>query len=171
MFLSNGDILFRSIEGGYTFLYRMHGDGSDRRKVTPDHILGFNTVSPDGRWAIVQAPDADGEHTYAKFAIPVEGGSAVRLCINICFPKWDTRGDFLYISFLQQSDPNTYALPVRRGTGLPDLPDTVFARIDDVKKVKSAMVFPHIVDSAYSPSLYVYTVHSNYRNLYRVPLQ
>jgi eukaryotic-like serine/threonine-protein kinase len=170
-FLPNGDILFRSIEGGTTYLYRMHSDGSDRRKVTPDHILGFNTVSPDGRWAVVQAPDANAEHTYAKFAIPVEGGSPVRLCVNICFPKWDARGNFMYINFLQQGDPNSYALPVRRASGLPDLPSTVIAGTEDLKKLKSAVVFPHIVGSAFSPSLYVYTVHSNYRNLYRVPLQ
>jgi Tol biopolymer transport system component/predicted Ser/Thr protein kinase len=170
-FLPNGDILFRSIEGGLTFLYRMHADGSDRRKVTPDHILDFNTVSPDGRWAVVQAPDVNSEHTYAKFAIPVEGGSAVRLCINICYPKWDTRGEFMYISFLEQGDPNSYALPIRRSSGLPDLPAAVIAGTEDLKKLKSAVVIPHIVDSAFDSSLYVYAVQSTHRNLYRVPLQ
>jgi eukaryotic-like serine/threonine-protein kinase len=170
-FLPDGDILFRAIEGGTSFLYRMHADGSDRRKVSPDHILDFNALSPDGRWAVVQAPDQNAEHTYGKFAIPVEGGSPVRLCVNICYPKWDARGDFMYISFYQQADPNSYALPIRRGSGLPDLPSTVIEGTEDLKKLKSAVVFPHIVDSAFSPSLYVYTVHSNYRNLYRIPLQ
>ena len=170
-FLPNGDILFRSVEGGSTFLCRMHADGSARRKVIPDHILDFNTVSPDGRWAIVQAPDANTEHRYAKFAIPIEGGSAVRVCINICYPKWDARGEFMYINFLEQSDQNSYGLPISRGSGLPILPSTVLAGVDDLKKLKSAVTIPHIVDSAYSPSLYVYTIHSVHRNLYRVPLQ
>jgi eukaryotic-like serine/threonine-protein kinase len=169
-FLPNGDILFRAIEGGTNFLYRMHADGSDRRKVSPDHILNFNAISPDGRWAVVQAPDRSAEHTFGKFALPVEGGSPVRLCVNVCYPKWDARGDFLYINYYQQGDPNSYALPLRRDTGLPDLPSTVISGIEDLKKLKSAVVFPHIVDSAFSPSLYVYTVYSTYRNLYRVPL-
>jgi hypothetical protein len=61
----------------------------------------------------------------------------VRLCINLCLPTWDARGDFMYISFSEQGDPNSYALPIRRGSGLPDLPSTVITGIDDVKKSKS----------------------------------
>ena len=70
-----------------------------------------------------------------------------------------------------QADPNSYALPIRRGSGLPDLPSTVISGIEDLKKLKSAVVIPHIVDSAFSPSLYVYTVQSTHRNLYRIQLQ
>jgi hypothetical protein len=77
----------------------------------------------------------------------------------------------MYINFYQQADPNSYALPIRRGSGLPDLPSTVIAGIEDLKKLKSVVTIPHIVDSAFSPSLYVYAVHSTYRNLYRVPLR
>jgi hypothetical protein len=43
--------------------------------------------------------------------------------------------------------------------------------LDDLKKLKSAAVMPHIVDSAFSPSLYVYTVQSIHHNLYRILLQ
>jgi hypothetical protein len=70
-----------------------------------------------------------------------------------------------------QGDPISYALPIRRDSGLPDLPSTLIAGIDDLKRLKSVVVIPHIVDSAFSPSLYVYTVPSTYRNLYRIPLQ
>lgn len=171
VFLPDGDLVFRAIEGGTNFLYRMHADGSDRQKVSPDHILDFQVLSPDGRWAVVQAPDANAEQPYGVFAFPVEGGSPVRLCINICFPKWDTRGDFMYISYLEQADPNSYALPVRRDSGLPDLPSTVIAGTNDLKKLKSAVVMPHIVDSAFSSSLYVYAIPTIRRNLYRIPLQ
>jgi hypothetical protein len=76
----------------------------------------------------------------------------------------------MYISFSEQADPNSYALPIQHGSGLPALPSTVIAGIDDVKKLKSAVAMPHIVDTAFSPSLYVYTVQSTYRNLYRIPL-
>ena len=169
-FLPDGDLLFRAIEGGTSFLYRMHADGSDRRKVTPGHILDFNAVSPDGRWAVVQVPDPSGGSSYSKVALPVEGGAPVELCINICYPKWDARGDFMYIDFLEQGDPHSYALPIRRGLGLPDLPSSVIAGIDDLKKLKSAVVMPHIVDSAFSQFLYVYTIRTTHRNLYRIPL-
>jgi hypothetical protein len=82
----------------------------------------------------------------------------------------------MYISFLfQHSDPNgspiSYALPIRRGSGLPDLPSTGISGIEDVKKLGSAVEIPQIVDSAFGPSLYVYTVQSTHRNLFRIPLQ
>jgi len=170
-FLPDGDLLFRATEGGTNFLYRMHADGSERRKVSPDHISDFRNVSPDGRWAVVQATDRSGESPYSVFAFPVEGGSPVRLCSHDCIPIWDARGEFLYISFHVQYDPNTYALPIQRSSGLPDLPSTMVAGTEDLKKLKSAVVIPHIVDEAFSSSLYVYTVQSTHRNLYRIPLQ
>jgi eukaryotic-like serine/threonine-protein kinase len=170
-FLPDGDLLFRGVEGGSNFLYRMHSDGSGRRKVSSDRMFDFISLSPDGRWAVVQAPDPSEANAYAMFALPVEGGSAIRLCINTCLPRWDARGEFMYMSFLVQGDTNSYALPVRRGFGLPDLPSPVIAGIDDLKKLRSAVVIPHIVDSAFSPSLYVYTVQTTHRNLYRIPLQ
>jgi len=68
-------------------------------------------------------------------------------------------------------DPSTYALPIRHGSALPDLPATVITGIEDLKKLKSAVVIPHIVHSAFSLSLYSYTTHDLHRNLYRIPLQ
>jgi hypothetical protein len=70
-----------------------------------------------------------------------------------------------------QADTNTYALPIRRSSGLPDLPSTMIAGTEGLKKLKSAVVIPHIVDEAFSSSLYVYTVQNTHRNLYRIPLQ
>jgi hypothetical protein len=77
----------------------------------------------------------------------------------------------MYIDFNGQSDPNSYALPVQHGSGLPDLPSTTIAGTGDLKKLKSALVFPHIVQAAFSPSLYLYAVHTIHRNLFRIPLQ
>jgi eukaryotic-like serine/threonine-protein kinase len=167
-FLPDGDLLFRASEGVSLFLYRMHADGSDRRKISP--IIDLASVSPDGHWAVANAPDENEEHTYAMYAFPVEGGSPVKLCVNVCTPVWDTRGEFMFMNFYLQDDPNTYALPIRRSSGLPDLP-SVITGIEDLKKFKSAVVIPHIVNSAFSPSLYSYTTHDAHRNLYRIPLQ
>ncbi len=169
LFLPDGDLLFRASEGGALFLYRMHADGSDRRKIAP--IIDLATVSPDGHWAVVQTSDQSEEHKYAMFALPVEGGSPVKLCVNTCTPAWDVRGEFMLMNFYLQDDPNTYALPIRRASGLPDLPPTVIAGIKDLKKMKSPVVIPHIVNSAFSVSLYSYTTHDIHRNLYRIPLK
>ena len=34
--LPNGDVIFRSVEGGIDFLYRMRMDGTQRQKISPD---------------------------------------------------------------------------------------------------------------------------------------
>ena len=60
-FLPNGDLLFRAIEGGSSFLYRMKIDGTDRRKITSERILDIAAVSPDGRWVIAGSPNSDEE--------------------------------------------------------------------------------------------------------------
>jgi serine/threonine protein kinase len=170
-FLPDGDLLFRAVEGQTNFLYRMHADGSGRRKISPDRIFDFIALSPDGRWAIVQAVGPDKEHTYSVIALPVEGGPAVRLCLNTCIPNWDVREEFMYVSFLAQRDENTYALPIRRGSGIPSLPSTGIVGIEDLKKAKPAVVIPHIVDSVVTTSLYAYTRQSTRRNIYRIRLQ
>jgi serine/threonine protein kinase/Tol biopolymer transport system component len=170
-FLPDGDLIFRAIEEKTGFVYRMHADGSGRRKVSPDHILAFASLSPDGRWAVVHAQDPKVERTFSVVAVPIDGGSPVRLCVNLCYPVWDLSREFMYISYYQQSDPNSYALPIRRGVGLPDLPTAGFSGIEDLKKFNSAVAIPHIVDSAFSQSLYLYTVQSTHRNLYRIELQ
>ena len=38
-FLPNGDLIFRAIEGGSNFLYRMKADGSGRRKIASERIV------------------------------------------------------------------------------------------------------------------------------------
>jgi len=74
----------------------------------------------------------------------------------------------MYMSFIVQDE--SYALPILHGSGVPDLPSTVISGVDDLKKLKSAVIIPHIVNSAFSSSLYVYTVQNTNRNLYRIPL-
>ena len=65
LFLPDGDLLFRGIEGESNFLYRMKADGTGRRKVMPDRILDLMAVSPDGRWVVASVPNSDEEHTFA----------------------------------------------------------------------------------------------------------
>jgi Tol biopolymer transport system component len=51
-FLPDGDLIFRAIESGSNFLYRMKADGSGRRRISPQRIFDARAVSPDGRWVI-----------------------------------------------------------------------------------------------------------------------
>jgi hypothetical protein len=170
-FLPDGDLLFRVSEEGINSLYRMHPDGTDRHRIGTSHIFDFFGTSPDGRWALVGAGAPGEEHTPGQYAVPVKGGPSVLLCTSLCSLRWDIHGDFMLCSFFGHHDQTTYALPVRRGTGLPDLPAHVITQPEDLKFVKGAKLLPQIVDSAVNPSLFAFTRTNIRRNLYRIPLQ
>jgi serine/threonine protein kinase/Tol biopolymer transport system component len=169
-FLPDGDVVLRASESGVNSLYRMHADGSDRHKIGPPRIFDFLGVSPDGRWAAVSSDGPDEQHSAAWYAIPLAGGAPVLLCVNLCIPTWDIHGDCMYLSIYGHLDLGTYALPTRRGSGLPDLPAKGFSAIDEWKKAKGSVFIPQYVDSAVSTSLYAYTRQSIRRNLYRISL-
>jgi Tol biopolymer transport system component/tRNA A-37 threonylcarbamoyl transferase component Bud32 len=169
--LPDGDLLFRAIEGESNFLESVHADGSGRHKVSPAHIFDLINVSPNGKWALVQAGGWSDENPAAITAFPLAGGDPARVCLNFCIPVWDVRGESMYMHFFVTSDPNTYVLRLRQAGGLAELPTEVGLDGELLKKLKSVVVIPHQVDSAVSTSLYAYTVNTTRRNLYRIPLQ
>jgi serine/threonine protein kinase/Tol biopolymer transport system component len=167
--LPDGDLVFRVIEGGSNFLYRMKADGTGRRKISSQRIFDIMAVSPDGRWVVASAPGPSEEHTAAAIAFAVDGGEAVPLCLGYCFLTWNTTGTLLYINFPSLHE-GTYALPVAHDTGLPKLPPSGIARAEDLTNAKTAAVISQAVDSAVSSSVYAYTRRNIRRNLYRIPL-
>jgi eukaryotic-like serine/threonine-protein kinase len=169
-FLPGGDLVFRAVEGGSNFLYRMKIDGSVRQKITPERILDINGVSPDGRWVVVGTPGSEEEHTTSGMvAFAVDGTSAVKVSDAYCLLTWDTRGKFVYLNFPdQRASGDSYALPAMRDSGLPKLPPTPAERIEDFANPKTTIPWP--VESAVSPTVYTYTRENTRRNLYRIQL-
>ena len=167
-FLPDGDLVFRAVEGGSGFLYRMKADGSDRRKVSPQRILDAMATSPDGRWVLVQMPIPGEEHTAATKAVAVDGSAIVPVCLGYCATQWDTTGKDFYLYFPQQNS-GSYSIPVIPSTGLPKTPPAGFARIEDFANPKTNSI-PWYVQSAVGSNLYAYTRDNTRRNLYRIQL-
>jgi serine/threonine protein kinase len=167
-FLPNGDLIFRAIEGGSSFIYRMKTDGTGRRKITSERILDIAAVSPDGRWVVAGSPNSDEDHPASMKAFPVDGGASVPLCADYCVVSWDTAGKYAFVSFLPYGS-GSYALPVIHDVGLPKLPPGG-ARREDFINAKAAITIPGTVQSAVSPSVYAYTREATRRNLYRIQL-
>jgi serine/threonine protein kinase len=168
-FLPDGDLVFRAVEGGSNFIYRMKDDGSERRKITPERILDALAMSPDGRWFVASTPDPNQNQLVASKAFAVDGGSAVTLCLGYCLFKWDSSGKFAYV-YLPSFSESSYAVPVQQNSGLPRLPPAGISRIEDLAQSKTAAVIPSFVNSAVNPTLYSYTRQNTRRNLYRIPL-
>ena len=169
-FLPNGELVFRAIEGGSNFLYRMKVDGSDRRKIIPGRILEIDSVSPDGRWVAAASPGAGEDDPQVTKAYGVDGSGAVPMCVDYCFAQWDSTGKYAFIIFpaLQQG---TFPVPVMHDEGLPKTPSGGFARIEDIPNRNTYPPIPWYVESAISPLVYAYSRQDTKRNLYRIPLQ
>jgi serine/threonine protein kinase len=167
-FLPDGDLVFRAVEGGSNFLYRMKADGSGRTKVIPQRVLDLATVSPDGKWVTAGVPISDHEHTAATEAFRVGGDDQVLVCPGYCSVDWDTSGKFLFLSFLAEK---TYALSLTQLSGLPKIPPGGLSRPEDFPDPKAAIAITNFVESAFSPSFYAYTRRNTRRNLYRIQLQ
>ena len=166
-FLPNGDLIFRAIEGGSSFIYRMKTDGTDRRKITSERILDIASVSPDGRWVVAGSPNSDEEHPASMKAFPVDGSASVPLCLDYCVLSWDTAGRYAYFSFLPYGS-GSYALPVMHD-GLPKLPAGGVRSLDFIN-AKTDIAIPQSVQSAVNPSVYAYTRETTRRNLYRIQI-
>jgi Tol biopolymer transport system component len=167
-FLPDGDLIFRAIEGGSSYVYRMKTDGTGRHKITPERILDIASVSPDGRWVVAGSANSDEEHPASMKAFPVDGGPPVSLCVDYCVVNWDTAGRYAYFSFLTPGSGD-YAVPVMHDVGLPKLP-AGGVRKSDFINAKTVIAVPQTVQSAVSPSVYAYTRETTRRNLYRIQL-
>jgi Tol biopolymer transport system component/tRNA A-37 threonylcarbamoyl transferase component Bud32 len=170
-FLPSGEVIFRSVEGGIDFLYRVRIDGTQRQKISPKRIFDLFSASPNGRWAIVLGEGSDEETTPAVMAVPLEGGAFIQLCAIDCVAGWTVRGEFMYTNFYQKEDRNTYLLPLREPGGIADVAAIGRVGTEALKKLKTIAVIPRRVGSIVNKSLYAYTLVSTQRNLYRIPLQ
>jgi hypothetical protein len=148
----------------------MKPDGTGRRKISSRRVFDIMAVSPDGRWVVAGSPVPSGEVKAAITAFAVDGGEAVPLCRVYCLLTWDTIGTLLYIYFPSLHDEGSYALPVLHDTGLPKLPSSGIAHLEDLTVTKPAAEIPQFVNSAINSSVYVYTRRNTRRNLYRIPL-
>jgi Tol biopolymer transport system component len=168
-FLPDGDLLFRAIEGGSNFIYRMKADGTGRSKISPQRVLDLLSVSLDGRWAVAAVPSSGEEYPMATTAIAVDGSATVLLCASYCSLTWENTGRYAFLSEGQLFD-GSYRIPVAHDTGLPSLPASGFASGEQLRNSKVNTLIPSDVESAISPSIYAYTREDSRRNLYRIQL-
>jgi len=84
LFLPNGDLVFRSIEGPANFLWRMKSDGTGRQRVLPQRILDLKNVSPDGRWVIATVPSGEDTVPVATVAFAMDGSTQIALYKGYC---------------------------------------------------------------------------------------
>jgi eukaryotic-like serine/threonine-protein kinase len=168
-FLPGGDLVFRAMENGSNYLYRMKVDGTDRRKIIPDRILDFVAVSPNGRWVVVGVPNTDEQYPAMDKAIALDGSASMPICVLHCEVSWDSSGKFVYIAAEDLAD-RSYAFPVSADSGLPKIPSAPITHLEDLQNAKTAVALPWLVVSAFNSSKFAYLRENTRRNLYRIQL-
>ena len=170
-FLPDGDLIYRASRGGKNYLYTKKADGTGEKKVMEEPILDVETVSPDGKWAIVALNDSkDEDHPYQTLVYPTGEGTPVLLCQTLCWADWDAKGTHMFFRVLGGRAVNTYFLATENGRGTPKLGAGGGFEAANSRVLTNAKVARVQVEAAMSPELYAYTRTSTRRNLYRIPI-
>ncbi len=167
-FIPDNQIVFRAVENGANFLYRMKPDGSARTKISGERIFDIQTVSPDGRWVVAMSPGTDPDHTLKSRVFAVDGSKAFDLCQGYCGVNWNASGSLLYVQ-IKSSEP-ARALPVQRDTGLPRIPEGGLEQLQGTPGFNKAPAVSKRINSGMSATVYAYTRENTRRNLYRIPI-
>lgn len=166
---AGSEIYFRAEEANLNFLYRMNADGSGRTKALPDPILELETVSPDGKWAVVAQPVA-GDPSFSIVAAPLQGGPSVTICRGYCAPFWNTTGTIFSVVPGYAAE-RMVQIAVSPGKSVPELPPDGIPLDGNITGIRNAKALESVVIAGPTPDLSA-TQHENvHRNLYRIPLQ
>jgi serine/threonine protein kinase/Tol biopolymer transport system component len=174
-FGTNGDIVFRSLDGTKNSLVRIKKDGSGRERITATPILDKFGVSPDGAWVIAFALGRGGDAVPGTFAVPVHGGVPRRICGQACRVVWSSDGKMFYVSdymhLAATSMPRTLAIPVPAGKSLPDFGASGIDFNLDPLQLPGVRVLAHgPVSPGSDTSTYLFTRADVQLNLFRIPL-
>ena len=175
LFASNEELVFMATEGEESFLYRVKTDGSERRKVYEQPVVALETVSPDGRYAVVQAEVKGEDVPRGIFAIPLDGGTPVRICSGLCVVRWSMDGKSLFLSVVGGSHGHsfgwgTFIVPLAAGQMLPKLPPRGVASKADAEALPGARPTDLPALPGLTGKVYAYARQSVHRNLFRIPL-
>lgn len=175
VFGPEGDLFFQSEESGDSYVYRRNLESGETRKALPIPIVRFQTISPDGKWVVVEAKVTNENVTRGLLAYRLSDGTAKRVCHNLCYTSWTQDGRNLHVVIFgtrgSSPDYKTFIVPLRSGESFPVLPargiegESDLTHLADVKVV-SGLTYP-------GPDRFHYAISrmTVQRNIYRIPIQ
>jgi Tol biopolymer transport system component len=171
------ELVVHSVEGGGSFAFRVHEDGTGNQKLATQQISEILSISPDAQWIVTNGLPTSGGTTWSTLILPMRGGSSVEILNAFCKAQWQPDSRFFYLSVytgMQSAGAygKTYVLPVPHGKTLPDIPaggfssEAAIAALPGVRVIDSADIAPGA-----APDVYAFSRQTIHRNLYRVPLR
>ena len=172
-----GELVVHSVEGGGSFAFRVHEDGTGKQRLATQEISEILSISPDAQWIVTNGLPTGGGTTWSTLILPMSGGPSIDILNAFCKAQWQPDGRFVYLSVytgMQSAGAygRTYVLPVPHGKMLPDIPaggfpsEAAIAALPGVRVIDSADIAPGA-----SPDVYAFSRQTIHRNLYRVPLR
>jgi serine/threonine protein kinase len=180
-----GQILYQGTQTSPKIM-SINEDGSGQVAVSDLPIIQLQSVSPDGRWALVGVtpPGGHGDRNTLALAVPLQGGPPITVC-DICsfgfgitrssapLLSWSLDGKWVYVSLrpFPFDSLETAVIPIKSGAAPPTFTKGFgskadFARIAGVRLINQADVSPGM-----SPNYFVSTRRSATANLFRIYLE
>jgi hypothetical protein len=165
---------------------RMKEDGSDQQPVSDLKVMQVQTVSRDGRWALVgTTPEGThGERNTEDIAAPLEGGAPIHICatcsvgfgsMQILSPllSWSIDGKWLYVPlrYFAFGSTKTAAIPTRPGAPPPTCPQKIVSEAEFARRYGARILEHDNIPSGISADRYVYVRRSAKANLFRIYLE
>ena len=165
-FDGSGHVFYRSLGDKANYLARINDDGSGARRASNLPILDFHSVSPSGKWAVVQNTVRERGVT----SIVEVGADTIRWSREGYWPThWSADGKELYLEVgTATGDSFTHGrtLPIALGAGQSlEVPSLPVASDDGVIPHPGQGFFPG-PDSG----TYVFTRLERRQNIFRIPL-
>ena len=176
LFGSGDEVFFQMQEEGRTYLWRRPIDGGEGARAIPNPISRFETISPDGKWVVAEAPVTGENVTRGVVAFPVGGGTPKRICYSLCAVRWTQDGKSFYVSLPGRGGNNsaqnykTFVVPLRSGQTFPNLPGDGIKSDEDLERLRGVETINELVRPGPDASRYVIGRSTVHRNIYSVPI-
>jgi len=180
-----GEILYQGTQTPPKVM-RINEDASGNSVASGLAIMQLQSVSPDGRWALVGVTPAAGrgDRNVMVMAVPLEGGDPVRVCdtCGIGFGaarnsapllSWSLDGSWMYVSLrpFALGSSRTAAIPTRPGAAPLSFTKGFASETDFAKVPGVRLLNQDNISSGMSPAFFVSTHRSAKSNLFRIFLE
>jgi hypothetical protein len=180
-----GQILFQGTQTSPKIM-SINEDGTGQLAVSDLHITSLQSVSPDGRWALVGVtpPGGHGDRNSMSLGVPLEGGAPIPVCDSCSVAygtarssapllSWSLDGKWVYVSLRHFAfgSSKTAVIPIKTGAAPPTFTKGFVGEADFARIPGARLINQDDVSSGMSPNYYVSTRRSAKANLFRIYLQ
>src|SRR6266850_2093022 len=179
-----GQILYQGAESSPKIM-SINEDGTGQLAVSDLQIMSLQSVSPDGRWALVGVtpPGGHGDRNSMSLGVPLDGGAPIPVCDSCSVGygtarssapliAWSLDGKWVYVSLrhFPFGSSKTAVIPVKSWAPPPTFMKGFGSEADFARIPGARLLSQDDVSSGMSPNYFVSRRRSAKANLFRIYL-